>query len=201
MKVHGLLLLCLLTPGTATSQNPSAPASPPDVAITKVSWRKDIQIPALLDDPMDANQDHADQEKLQKAVQRANVIRARQGQTPLPPPPKKISGDNIPPGPTVNFVYEAKVKNIGAKTIQAIEWEYVVSDPSDDVELGRRKFTDVMKLRPGKEMTMVGISSTHPVRILRAKKSDKDPEPKYVERVVINRIEFSDGTFWQRPVN
>ena len=78
------------------------------------------------------------------------------------------------------------VKNISTKIIKAIDWNYVFfNDANLEHELKRYKYHSKKKISPG-EMKFVS---------------------EYVDRravsefqaVVINKIEFSDGSVWQRP--
>ncbi len=216
MRFLNLLFIGLLSTiptvaqsATAAPQNvpvisqPSAfPTEAPGISITRVSCRKDIYIPALYEDPMAANQEQADLLREQKAIRRANAIRVQGGESPLPMPTREIysSRKEPTPGPAVNYLYEARIKNAGEKSIKSIVWEYLVYDPETEVQIGRHSFADSSKIRPGKTATLVGHATTPPTSILQAQKAGKD-SPKYTERVVINRIEYDDSSFWQRPLN
>jgi hypothetical protein len=201
MKLLNLLLLGLLLAGATSAQSTSTPSDPPSVTVTRFSWHKDIYVPALFDDPMSPNQEQADLKREQKAIKKANAVRTAGGQGPLPIPTREIASSQreIPAGPSINYLYEAKVKNAGEKTIKMIVWEYLLFDPETEVQVGRHQFTDTSKIRPGKTSNLVGYSATPPTSILQAQKAGK--EHKYSERVVINRIEYEDGSFWQRPLN
>lgn len=202
MKFLNLLLLGLLLAGAASAQTASTNSDPPDVTVTRFSWHKDIYVPALFDDPMTPNQEQADLKRQQRAIKRANTARVAGGQTPLPMPTRVInpSQQDIPDGPSINYLYEAKVKNAGEKIIKLIVWEYLLFDPETEVQVGRHQFADISKIRPGRTANLVGYTATPPTRILQAKKVGKESN-KYTERVVINRIEYDDGSFWQRPLN
>ena len=203
MKLLNLLLLGLLLAGATLAQSASAPSDPPGVTVTRFSWHKDIYVPALFDDPMTPNQEQADLKREQKAIKKANTARVAGGQTPLPMPTREIASSrrDIPAGPSVNYLYEAKVKNAGEKTIKMIVWEYLLFDPETEVQVGRHQFIDTSRIRPGKTGNLIGYSATPPTSILLAKKAGKESEHKYTERVVINRIEYDDGSFWQPPLN
>jgi len=203
MKLLGLLLLGLLLAGASSAQTASTPNEPLNVTIARFSWHKDVYVPALYDDPMTPNQEQADLKREQKAIKKANAARVAGGQTPLPMPTREImsSQQDIPPGPSVNFVYEAKIKNLGEKTIKSIVWEYLLFDPETEVQIGRHQFTDTSKIRPGKSATLIAYSATPPTSILQAKKGQKELASKYTERLVITRVEYDDGSFWQRPLN
>ncbi len=202
MKLLNLFLLGLLL-AVATSAQTTTPGDPPGVAVTRFGWHKDIYVPALFDDPMSPNQEQADLKREQKAIKKANAVRTAGGQGPLPIPTREIASSQreIPDGPSINYLYEAKVKNAGEKTIRMIVWEYTLIDPDTEVQVGRHQFTDTSKIRPGKTANLIGYTATPPTSILQATKTGKASEHKYSERVVINRIEYDDGSFWQRPLN
>lgn len=226
MKVLHLLLPGLLLVGSASAQVPSKPDTVDALTVTvsQISWRKEVFVPALYDDPMRINQDRDELERDQKATARANVDRVNMGETPIPSPTKKIAsntpvgstpmgvplGDepagnrNLPaqsdPGASsVHYLYEAKIKNTGVKTIRAIVWEYILFDPNTEVEVGHHRFTGNMIVRSGKTVNLIGRSTKPLTGVVEATNSGKDLQGKYHERVVIQRVEYDDGTFWQRP--
>jgi hypothetical protein len=228
MKVLHLLLPGLLLVGTASAQVPSKPdpVDAPTVTVTQINWRREVFIPALYDDPMRINQDRDDLERDQKATARENANRVKMGETPIPPLTKKIAsntpvgstpmgvplGDepagnpNLPaqsdPGASsVHYLYEAKIKNTGVKTIRTIVWEYSLFDPDTEVEVGRHRFTGNITVRSGKTVNLTGRSKKPPAGVVEVTKSGNGLQRKYHERVVIQRIEYDDGTFWQRPLN
>ena len=228
MKILHLLLLGLLLVGIASAQVPSKPdtVDAPTVTVTQISWRKEVFIPALYDDPMRINQDRDDLERDQKATSRANVDRAKQGQTQIPLPTKKIAS-NTPVGSTpmgtpigdepagnqnlpaksdpgvssIHYLYEAKIKNTGVKTIRAIVWEYSLFDPETNVEVGRHRFSGKTTVRSGKTVNLIGRSTKPPTGIVEVTKSGVGSRITYHERIVIQRIEYDDGTFWERALN
>lgn len=228
MKVLHLLLPGLLLASTASAQtSPTpAPADAPGVTVAEFRWRREVFVPALYEDPMRINQDRADLERDQKAQARENIDRARQGQTPIPQPTKKIAS-NTPVGSTpmgtplgdepagnrnlparkdpgvssVHYLYEAKIKNTGVKTIRTLVWDYILFDPETEFEAGRHRFIGRVSVRAGKTATLVGRSRTPPTRIVQATKSSKELPGKHAERVVVDRIEYDDGTFWERSPN
>ena len=201
MKVPNLLFLGLLLAVTASAQTPLSLPDAPGVKVTEVSWHKDVHIPALYDDPMRVNQEQADLVRDQKLVMKANAIRVRGGENPLPLPTRPRSTRGTPPDPSVRYLYEAKIKNTGVKTIRAIVWEHSVLDLNNGVEVGHHRFISNIKVRPGKTVNLVGLSNTPGVSILDATESGKESSTRHAERVTINRIEYDDGSFWQRTPN
>jgi hypothetical protein len=101
----------------------------------------------------------------------------------------------------IYYRYEAKVSNTSEKTIREIVWEYSLSEPETEVQIGSHQYTSRVSLRPGKIATLIGLSNTPPNGVVLVDKAGDKLQSKYVERVVIRRIEFGDGTIWERPAN
>jgi len=77
------------------------------------------------------------------------------------------------------------VKNVSAKVIKAIDWNYVFfSDAALEHELKRYKYRSKKKIAPG-EMKFV------------SEYVDKRAASEF-QSVVINKIEFADGSVWQK---
>lgn len=200
MKLLSSLLLGLLSAGAILAQTPSAPSEPLGVSVVKFSWQKDVFVPALYDDPMGPNQEQINLRRQQRIIKRAQPARTGAGQAPLPMPTRDINtaGKAAAEGPSVNYIYEAKIRNDGSKTIKSIVWEYLVFDPQTVTLLGRHAFLDEVRLRPGKAVNLVAFTASPPNTILQADKQGKSSNHKYQESVIISRIEFEDGTSWQR---
>jgi hypothetical protein len=203
MRFINLLLLALILASATFAQSAANLSAAPGVVLGKINWRKNVYIPALYDDPMQVSQDQADLNREQKIISKENANRARRGEAPLPEPPREISSTRrpAPDGPSVGYLYVAEIKNTGDKAIRSVVWEYLVFDTQSHTQVGRHRFVHATKIRPGKSTSLVGYSTTPAVGILSVSKSDKQQRNQYSEQVLISRIEFDDGTFWQRPVN
>lgn len=223
MKVINLLFLTMFLGGTAFAQTSSAPkpSEGPTVTVIEMSWRQEVFIPALYDDPMRANQDRDDLERDRKATAIENATRAKQGQTPLPDPTKKIAS-NTPVGSTpmgvplgdepagnrnlpaksdpglssVHYLYKAKIKNTGEKDIRVIRWQYLLSDRTSGAVIGSHSFTTPVNLRSGRTIDLIGRSKTSPASVVDVRNSDKESRGKYGERIIIESIEYADGSNW-----
>lgn len=221
MKTFYLLFGLLLVSG-ASAQTVSSPQNAP-VTVVESSWRQEVFIPALYDDPMTVNQDATDLMRDQRATARENVTRTRQGQAAIPLPTKKVAS-NTPVGATpmgvpigdepvgnknaptkeeskepssTHYVYEARIKNNGEKVIKSVVWEYSLFEGDSLEPVGTHRFNTVVSIRPGKTAKVVGRSKTPPARVISASKSRTELKDKYSERVTINQINFADGSVWQ----
>jgi hypothetical protein len=200
MKLCSSLFLgLLLFTGSAISQTALTRSDAPDLLVSKISWQKEVFVPALYDDPMQPNQEQVNLKREQKIIARANNVRVQGGQNPLPLPTREVMSANrkAPAGPSVSYLYKAKITNTGSKTIRALIWEYSVID-ENGVQAGTHTFIDNSKIRAGRTAGLVAYSSTPAVNVITSQ-SAKDSRHQYSERVIIDRIEYDDGTYWQRP--
>lgn len=194
-----LFFLFLLGAASATAQTPAAAttAAPPDLIVLQKKWQAHARNPALDQDSFDANDDFSDAQRAQKINDLQNKIRGRGAEGLEPPPPRTKRNDAPPPPPGVvmTYVYRAKVKNTGAKTIRAIDWGYIFLDPATQQELGRHLYSTKVKIRPGQDNEMVGRSTKPQTSTVNVKNAGKELS----EQVVIYRVEYDDGSVWQPP--
>ena len=103
------------------------------------------------------------------------------------------------PKPIEGYAYRAKFKNSSSKAIEALFWEYQFRETADSSYLSRRQFLCVASIKPDKEKDLKGFSLSGPSDVVSVGTlTKKDSEKAFDETVVINRIEFADGTTWQR---
>ena len=75
-------------------------------------------------------------------------------------------------------------------------WEYRFEDPANADQLSRRQFLCGVDIKPGKGKELEGFSRFGPSDVVDVKTLDAGTPFK--ESVLINRIEYTDGTIWQR---
>jgi hypothetical protein len=200
MKRPALLLLGFVLLIDVSAQSLQAQQDEPNLTVTKKSWRKEIYHPALTSDPFRANDEQAELQRAQNENSIRNSVRVREGNTPLP----KVQNSKPLPteaeGPTTLFVYRATVKNLSTKTITSLEWDYLFFDSEKDEQVGQHSFRHRVKIRTGKSTELIGRSTKPPSAVIDATKA-KNRDAHLSEEVVIYRIEYEDGSFWQRPVN
>jgi hypothetical protein len=93
------------------------------------------------------------------------------------------------------FAYKIKVQNPGAKTIEIVFWEYQFHDPADPSLVARRQFLCGVNIGAEKSKELEGFSLSGP-GVVNVNTLAKDSPFK--EKVLINRIEYADGSIWQR---
>jgi hypothetical protein len=94
------------------------------------------------------------------------------------------------------FEYLARIRNAADKPIDVIFWEYQFMDPANSNSLTRRQFLCGVKIKPNKELELQAFSLLGPSQVIQA--SGNKSNAPVQEKVVINRVEFTDGTIWQR---
>jgi hypothetical protein len=202
MKMIKLLLLLFLLTGTLSAQEASSTSNAPGVTAEARGWRSQIRNPALDEDPLLPSQDRQEQERAIQQNRRDNEVRARLGLPQLPPPVPRPQINTEPmEKPTVEYIYKARVTNNGEKAIRKLVWEYVFFEPGTQKEVGRRRNESKVNIKPGKSSELVVRSISPPTGTIDASRAGKKPKDQYAEQVVIQSIEYSDGTVWQRDKN
>jgi len=90
------------------------------------------------------------------------------------------------------FRYRINVKNTGIKIVKSVFWDYQASYADDYADTAHRQFRCTAKLKPNQSERFDAYSILPPIRIIAASNKTLN------QRVIINRIEYADGTFWQR---
>jgi hypothetical protein len=203
MKTLGLVLTALLLTGSAAAQT-AAPAPEREthgVSVVKARWQKRFYNPALDEDPLRAANEARQLERERKETQRKNAILAQQGRNQLPVPSMTAQGmTDIPPNESRDYyVYEVKLINTGTKKIRSLVWAYVLFNEATQQEVGNHAFASKVGLGAGKSKGLIGMSTTPPASVVDVSKSAKETAPgQYTERVEIQRVEYEDGTVWER---
>lgn len=94
------------------------------------------------------------------------------------------------------YKYKVKIKNTGPKAIQAVFWDYVFFEPSTLRELRRGRFESSTKVEPGKIKDLEMYAGVPPVLFIEAIQTGKTSKVKPLEKVVIQGIEYVDGSVW-----
>jgi hypothetical protein len=200
MKTLKIVMIGVYLASAAIAQEISTTSVPPDIEVLKKSWHREIINPALGVDPFKANREHNEEVQTQKKIDEYNKKKPA-GATQMPPKATMSQpSQSRSSGLIERFYYQAKIKNIGNKTIKSITWEYVFFDIETKVEISRFQCEDKRKINPGKSADLLMNSPTPPASILDIKKADKGQQ-LFIEQFVIARIEYSDGSVWQNPQN
>lgn len=102
------------------------------------------------------------------------------------------------PKATDGFAYRIKVQNPGAKIVEIVFWEYQFQDPTDPSLLARKQFLCGVSIATDKSKELEGFSVSGPSDVVNVSTLANKSENPFKERVLINRIEYADGSIWQR---
>jgi hypothetical protein len=99
--------------------------------------------------------------------------------------------------PVVGYLLKVKIKNMDTKMIRAFFWEHQ-SRGTRLNEIVRRQFFCGIKLKAGRDSNIEAFSPSMLSGVVNAKELEKSSSHPN-ETIVVNRIEYSDGSIWQRP--
>jgi hypothetical protein len=91
------------------------------------------------------------------------------------------------------YFLRLEVRNVGASVIKSIVWEYQPAGETENREL--RQYVCTMKAKPKESKTFELVSPYNPVKVVQA---DAKTGQAKDGKVVINRIEYADGSIWKR---
>jgi len=91
------------------------------------------------------------------------------------------------------YFLHLEVKNVGASVIKSVVWEYQPSSETINYEL--RQYVCTMKAKPNESKTFELVSPYNPVKVVQA---DAKTGQSKDGKVVINRIQYADGSIWKR---
>ena len=194
MKTAPLASLVLLLLTTSViAQVKTETSDPPAVSVLEKSWSKETRYresdPKKQNpNPRTPNQDLMKQARAEKSV---------------------ITHDNDSPANqtqplimhrTTTYVYKIKAKNNGLKTIKALYWEYRFLDSDTQEVLGAHRMVSSKKLSPGKTGVFKAETVQPPSAFVPDNQFDKKFRLKFTEQLVIHRVDYTDGSFWERPL-
>jgi len=109
---------------------------------------------------------------------------------------KSVAESRTKAEPLDGFAYRIKVQNPTTKVIEIVFWEYQFHDPANPDLVARRQFLCGVNIPAGKGKDLEGFSISGPSDVIDVKTLNTGSSFK--ENVFINRVEYSDGSIWQR---
>lgn len=157
----------------------TAPATP---APAMIAANKNFQRNARINDPAgvrDPNEDTLDGRgaALEKIVQESRTPKAK---------------------PTDGFAYLVKIQNGSKNVIEILFWEYQFIDQSNPANVTRRQFLCGVNIKPNKEKELQAFGLSGPSDVISVGSLANASSKVIQEKVVINRVEYTDGSIWQR---
>lgn len=95
------------------------------------------------------------------------------------------------------FLYVLKIKNLDERTIKSFIWEYHPAEESASQNASSRRFLCVEKIKAGDSKTLRIFSHLPPVNVVDASAPNSESKKDFAVDVVINRVEYADGTIWK----
>lgn len=209
-----VLSFVIIAPAQTTqtvAQTQTASQVPADLTVLKFSWSEGAQAADLTGDifaPFE-ERDRNVHDQVAADQAEADIRRARRAGTIVP---SRDSIPNRPASPTAaplpkfpketapQFVYHLKVKNNGTKTIKAVSWDYVFIDPDTQKELARHHFHSAAKIKPAQSKSIAEATPSAPTKIVTVRGLNSKDRHPFEERIVIKRLEYTDGSVWERPM-
>lgn len=100
--------------------------------------------------------------------------------------------------PMEGFEYLIKVQNASSKVADIVFWEYQFVDASNPETLVRRQFLCSVNIKPDKVKEIQAFSLAGPSDVVEVSALGSTGNG-LKEKVVINRVEYTDDSIWQRP--
>lgn len=201
--IHLFLLLFLSALGVSAQSPANPPAVTPNAAaaaavvVVQKEWYMEVNNPAFNKSPFGPIEELQQINQARKAIQRQNEIRARRGLPPLRTPVRMPQTETENQESPNVYTYKIKVKNNTEKTIQTLIWEYVFFEPGTEREVGRLQFVNQVKIAPGKTRDLAVSSLSPPSDTINVKQTGKKLRDQYSGQVVIQSVEYADGSVWQ----
>ncbi|HEX8286191.1 MAG TPA: hypothetical protein VF588_22715 [Pyrinomonadaceae bacterium] len=205
-RVLSLCCLALALCGAARAQAPApAPAdaaAPPDVVVLKYGWAKERL--NWQSDPFagtnetfdDVRRRLVDQRRAERARASGNTAEAAKVEQEMRS--EQVIRSRPPAPPRYAFRYKISIRNSGPKAIREIDWDYVFTDAATGEVLGRREFTGVERIAPGKEKELNFLTVSAPAGRISLQSLNKKERDGMTEQAVVVRVLYEDGTVWHR---
>lgn len=100
--------------------------------------------------------------------------------------------------PLEGFSYQVKMHNASTRTILAVFWEYRFTESAKPANVTRRQFACTARIKPEKDKEFRLFSLSGPSDVIDVKSLSRNSGNQFHEAVQINRVEYEDGSFWQR---
>ena len=183
------LLLCVgfLAPVQAAQAIASQPG-PPDIQVIKFAWDK--QVVGWERDPFKRPiESHQDMQRQAGTPRRQDARRTVDAD-------ETIRSHQKDPA-RVAYRYKVTVKNAGAKTIKAVDWDYLFFDAPGGQVIGVHQFTSAERILPGKRKQLSMLMLEPPAQVVSAGKAADKELQSIKGQVIHRRNEYEDGTTWK----
>lgn len=207
LTMKTLLLLPLLLMLVSLGQNGAADGDGSPLVVVSSTWSKSRQVvvnpetaggsvPAQGMIPANKNFERNAREQAPAGVRDPNADTLDGRSAALE---KNVQDARAPKtGPVDGFAYRVKVRNASAKVVEVLFWEYQFIESSNRTNVARRQFLCGVNIKPDKEKELQAFGPSGPSGMVGVESLSKKSGNLFEEKVVINRVEYSDGSVWQR---
>lgn len=196
------------SPGVATNgpvAPTNAPLAPVDalIAVIKHSWSKERinwegdPFGGPVENFDDMRRRRVDERRIERARGSGNLGEASKIEREMRA--EQVIKARPPKPPRYVFHYKLSIRNTSDRTIKSIDWDYVFFSANTQSEAGRMEFTSEEKIGPGKNKELHVMARKPPARTISVYALDKNERLGLDGQIVIMRVEYTDGTVWQRP--
>ncbi len=206
MRTFLLLPLLLMFISPIHSQNTKPPQDGSAVVVLSSKWTKSRQVVEILNEPgtspiravIPANRNFERNRRINDPVgvrdPNDDTIDGRSAAIE-----KNVQEARSPKSKPVNgFAYQIKVRNASAKAIEIVFWEYQFKESANPKNVVRRQFLCGVNINPDKEKEIQSFSMSGPSDVISLESLAGKSGNLFEEKIVINRVEYADGTIWQR---
>ena len=199
-----LLLISTVSILVFPPQHPVAPQESSSLAVLEFKWSKrrqpveklepGITQPGAMTNPTTRNYERGTRINQPRGERdpTADTLEARSAEI------EKNVQEARGPKPVDGIAYRVKVQNGSTKVADIVFLEYQFIDPSNPEMPARRQFLCAVTIEPNKVKEIQAFSRSGPGDVVSVA-GVANPSGKLVqEKVVINRVEYVDGTIWRR---
>jgi hypothetical protein len=113
---------------------------------------------------------------------------------------EKISQEARRPAtkPVNGYSYKLKVQNSSPQSVEILFIEYQFIDPANTSASTRRQFLCAVNIKPNKAKEVLAFSLSGPPEVVSVGALANKSDNPFQEKVLINRVEYGNGTIWQR---
>jgi len=190
--LHITLLLLVLW----AAQIPGVAQEDSKVAVLKFGWS---HYHAALTEELEWNappdyRQRTDKEKALAQVQYGDIIKSQE----LKKAEREAARSSVKASQI--FIYKVKLQNTNSKTIKNFYWEYQIIESANPQNGSARQFFCASQIKADQQRSFEVFSLTPPTTsVISAATLGGGSKNAFEEKAVINRIEFKDGSVWQRP--
>ncbi len=92
--------------------------------------------------------------------------------------------------------YSMELNNAGTKSIKALSWDFIFTDPANNAEVLRHSFANIQPIDAAKHKTIKFTTQLSPPRIVNAADIAKNSST-FLRSAVLQCVLFTDGSTWE----